>query len=123
MGSDTVTPASTAYAYSVLTKWEDVSILGEEVRKNYICGVMDQELLMEYVSKLISLWKEMYPKVKDRSDFGEETTKEFMAFERFYDDPLEIFRGDNLITVFKFEKCLRWILEKVGLTKFEDTRL
>lgn len=109
-----------AYAFKLLEKWGELMDLGEQFRKNMLLGIIDQELTMEYISRLTRLWLELYPKIKGRTDLDPEVVKNFEQFRKYFEDPTLLRDPEEAQNLFKFEEMLRWAIEELGITNIEE---
>jgi len=101
------------YAEMLLTLWENIVALEIKVKKNYLDGVLDRETLLQYISLLLTLYKELLPKVKGRSI--EEKLKKYKAY---YLDPDKLLEEPEKINNLTLH--LREALEDLGITSIES---
>lgn len=109
-----------AYAFKLLEKWGELMDLSEDFRKNMLLGIIDQELTMEYISRLTRLWLELYPKIRGRTDLDLKLVKEFEQFKKYFEDPILLKNPKEAQNLFKFEEMLRWAIEELELTNIEE---
>ena len=58
------------YAGLILEKWGEIISLREEFRQNVLEGRVDRQLMNLYITKLSSVYIEIYPKIVERDDFN-----------------------------------------------------
>jgi len=118
------------YARLLLEKWVDIMQLREEFRYNYLEDKPNPEVLKEYISKLTSLYGELYPKINKNIHFSD-LQKKIDKFRPHYFNPLLLIEGletenesktkdvkRNYKLTFELDDLLRDILEKLGITKW-----
>jgi len=117
-------PSGVAYTYTLLNKWEEIIELGEKYRENYMENRADLKIARQYISKLTRMWLELYPKLKGRTEADlEDLVKHFEDYRVFYTNPKLLLMPSNAAKLFKLEEATREALEKLKITKFEDTEL
>lgn len=105
-----------AYAFDLLQTWNAIKTISEQTRMDYLRGRTDPRKYAEYVALMTSLWLELYPKVKGRSDFGDLAGR----FEEYKDDfvqPAKTFVSPK--RAMKLQILLREAIEKLKITTFE----
>lgn len=117
-----------SYAYSLLSKWIEISEFGEAIRVEMLSQDPEIDIHRNFVAKLTRFWLELEPKVDSRQELGNELIKNFNNFkETFYSPDLLMpmekdkpeVRVNKLKRAFELEQTLRKVVEKLGLTKFE----
>lgn len=113
------------YAKAILEKWLEIGDLRERFTYNYLMKEPNQKIVKEYVSKLISLYKEVLPKVKDHPTFDKDTVR-IAKFSAHSYDPMLLIEGrekkageeetKNYKLVFELDELLRDIMEKLKIT-------
>lgn len=107
-----------AYAYTLLKKWERVIELREEFIMNYMNNRANPVVANEYISRLVSLWAELLPKVSGRTDHSE-IAKTFEALRPYRYDPRTIYKNDDPTVLMQLDEAIRMVIETLGITKFE----
>lgn len=115
-----------SYAQTILTKWLEIIEIGEKIRTNLMSFNHDPEDLYLYVSKLTRLWLELKPKVVGKKFTTKGLEADFLAFQKYYYDPMQLIRPDSKNektnpdseTIFKLEETLRTVLEELHVTEW-----
>lgn len=116
------------YAKILLEKWIEIVDLREDFRFGYMEGTAQPEVLKEYVSRLTSLYGELYPKVNENVQFKDLQSR-IDKFQPHYFDPMMLIEGietktqpedkpKNFKLVFELDELLREIMEKLRITQF-----
>ena len=108
-----------SYRGKILQKWLEIVEMGELVRKFYILDKKDKELLAEYIAKLATLWKEVYPKVEGRSELHE-LEQEFNRFSELVNNPIDLLEEENSGTIQELETIIRKVLDKLDMLPMES---
>jgi hypothetical protein len=114
------------YAGLILEKWGEIISLREEFRQNVLEGRIDRQLMNLYITKLSSVYIEIYPKIVERDDFNNHNTNKELFTERFegfidfYRNPTMFYGAGNGQKIFEFEEVIRIALEKLKLLDFEE---
>ena len=115
------------YAGLILDKWGEIISLREEFRQNVLEGRIDRPLMNLYITKLSSVYIEIYPKIVERDDFNNHAdpnkvlfTTRFESFIEFYRNPTKFYTQGNGQKIFEFEEVIRIALEKLKLLDFEE---
>ena len=100
-------------------------MMREEFMQNYLKWKGDKhstnsEASNIYISLLISMWAELYPKVEGRSDQSE-LVKEFDKFTPYRYDPKKMYEDakDEPTIIFDLDKCLGKAVHVLKLTEIE----
>ena len=116
---DDVLSSGKLYAGYLLQKWTEIGELSEKFRTNLMLQDADHIVTYQYISQLTRLWGELYPKIAGRNDLSE-LVAEFEHFSPYYYDPSQLAQPDKSEEIFKLEYVLRMVLEKLGITKYEE---
>lgn len=116
---------SSEYKQFLIAKWESIVLLREKFWAEYLAwkgeiNTATTETTHEYISQLISMWAELYPKVKGRAD-QTDLVKTFEEFENYRFDPKKIIsdaQGDPKLII-KLDKTLCEAVNMLKLTNFE----
>lgn len=108
--------SKSAWEFEILGKWREIIEIAEAFRVNHIAQVKDLDIRNLYAAKLTRLWLELLPKVKGRTEFGEDFERQFMEFRPFYFDPGGFFEKEDMARIYELEECLRLVLEKLRIT-------
>jgi hypothetical protein len=107
------------YARIILGKWAELIVIREEFRENFISKRKDMNLMRLYITKLTSLYIELYPKIIERSDFGEEFIERYKGFNKYYHNPTLFYEDGEAVKLFELEECLSIALDKLKVLDFE----
>jgi len=118
---DNLAPSGDAYTYTLLSKWEQIMEQAEEYRRSMLLNREDPHTQINFIAKLTRLWLELRPKVEGREEFGD-LQDNFMAFEKYYNDPTLLLKQAHADDILALETMLRTIIERLGITKFEGKR-
>ena len=111
-----------AYAYKLLESWFQFKEISDRVRAASLSSNADQnpEDIYAYVSLMTSLWKELEPKVKGRSDFKADGFEaEFMRYKQFWFNPSLMLEKGNQMKMYEMELTLREAFERLKITVWE----
>jgi len=108
-----------SYAFKILEKWFRFRDIAEEVHASSLSDNADKdyEKLYTYISQMVSLWLELYPKIVGRSDL-KEFEKQFVKYKQYYHNPRLLMEDKNSADCSEMELTLRDALEKLGITKW-----
>ena len=116
------------YGELLMEKWGEIIILREEVRLNNLELRKDKNTMNLYITKITSLYIELYPKVIGRSDFNDKNdegisfTDKYKSFIKYYHEPSLFYESGEGNSVFRMEEMLSIALEKLRLLQFENRR-
>lgn len=118
------------YGGLILAEWYDIIALSQEFRISMMSEEYDDEICRRYISKLTRLWLELEPKVRERKDFGQ-WREDFLKLDTYAADPTKFFVDNpntekdeeaegipNSDELYRFERVMRWIIEKLLITRF-----
>jgi hypothetical protein len=113
------TSARQTYALRLIQLYLECIDFSQEAQKYFFRNELDNEIVLEYVSRLLRLWKEFVPKVKDRAEL-KDLKDEFMKFEKYSLDPDTLLVDTSQIR--RLEATLTDTFDKLGLTKLENIK-
>jgi hypothetical protein len=107
------------YAHRIISLWLECLDFAQEAQKFFLRGETENEITLEYIARLVQLWRELGPKVKSRAEL-KELEDEFMSFEQYSREPkLLLSDPDKIIAL---ESAVRNVLDKLQLTSIENVR-
>lgn len=108
------------HAHAILEKWERLSDVSITYVQKYLNDQEDKNVQNEYISLMLDIWKHLYPKVKDRNDFGDDIKNAFEDFKKFRKNPKSITADEKSVEEFMaMEEHMAIVLEKLKITDFE----
>lgn len=120
MPSNDTIPASMAYAMRIVELWLQCYEMSIKFRQDAMAHQGDPELSNLYISQLTRLWMELYPKIKDRSDFKPNTfPADYEKYKQYYFDPDKLLDPKNSDDLLNLEMIIREAMEKLALTRFD----
>jgi hypothetical protein len=107
------------YAQRIISLWLECLDFAQEAQKFFLRGETENDITLEYIARLVQLWRELGPKVKSRVEL-KELEDEFMSFEQYSQQPkLLLADPDRIIAL---EAIVRNVLDKLGITSIENVR-
>jgi hypothetical protein len=109
----------------ILELWMQTSAISTEVSKEMLGKKkgdnVDAENQNQFVANLMSLWKQLCPKIKGKVFKGDSNLeKEFNLFEKYRTDPQMLVRDTSDLSksenIFKLEDVIRRALEQLKIT-------
>lgn len=113
------TDARKAYTLRVIQLWLEAIDVSQAAQVFFLRGETENEITLEYVARLVRLWREFVPKVKSRAELKELEGK-FMEFESYCNNPRSLLEEPDKIIM--LEATVRDVLDKLGLTAIENLR-
>lgn len=113
---DDVMTVGKAYAFDLLQTWNRIKTVSEENRALFLQFRIDHRKYSEYIALMTSLWMELYPKVKGRTEFGT-LSDEFDEYREDFVQPAKTYISPR--RAMKLQMLLRQALEKLRITDFE----
>jgi hypothetical protein len=109
--------AADAYAFDVLDMWKDIIKTRIEFRNKYGSKVIDPDIQVLYVNKLMDFWLELLPMIEGRREFGEAFVNDYLGFRKYRSDYMRIIFDKGEVE--RLEEMLRRAVHKLGITNFE----
>ncbi|MEO0272624.1 MAG: hypothetical protein ABIM30_06000 [candidate division WOR-3 bacterium] len=108
--------ANRLYARRIVELWLEAIDFSQQAHSYFLRGEPENEITMEYIARLVRLWRELVPKVKNRIEL-QELEQEFMLFENFCvrNPKLLLSQPEKLV---ELEMVLTQVMDKLGLTQF-----
>ncbi|MCX8171316.1 MAG: hypothetical protein N3E47_05030 [Candidatus Bathyarchaeota archaeon] len=108
------------YAKRIIELWLETLEYSQSAQALFLRGELENEVITEYVSRLVRLWRELLPKVKNMAEV-QELEKEFMLFEEFCiaNPRLLIGHPEKLV---ELEMVLTAVLDKLGVTQLDTLK-
>jgi len=113
------------YTQRVVELWLECLDFAQESQKYLLKGnaqstISDEnEIILEYIARLIQLWRELGPKVKSRVEL-KELENEFISFEQYSQQPRMLL--DEPDKIIALEAIIRNVLDKLGITAIENMK-
>jgi hypothetical protein len=103
------------YKKYLLDLWTATSQNMISFRVAYLRNEIDKDSLVEFTALLTELWAQLRPKARGTDVISDEL---FKKYDEYFRDPGKIF--DNPEDLFEMYQDIRELLEKIGITKFEE---
>jgi len=114
------TDARKVYTLRIINLWLESLDVSQAAQVYFLRGEIENEVSLEWIARLVRLWRELVPKVKSRAEL-KELEKEFMGFEADCAMPKEMLMG-NPDKIIALEGIIRDVLDKLGLTAIENIK-
>jgi hypothetical protein len=111
--------ARRTYTLRIINLWLEVIDVSQAAQVFFLRGETENEITLEYVARLIRLWREFVPKVKSRVEL-KDLEERFMSFEQYSDVPKSLLEDPDKIIA--LEAIIRDVLDKLQLTSIENVR-
>ena len=116
------------YAAFIRNRWIEIELIREEFFQGLFIKTVDPDTISKYLSKLISLWIELKPKIEGRLELRD-LEDEFLAFQtdiiNMENNFLITKGGEKKVDIeklYKLEEVIRKAIEKLGVTKLENEK-
>ena len=107
------------YALRIIELWLECLDFSHKAQVFILRDEPENEVTLEYVARLTRLWKELKPKVQNRSELKDLVNK-YMAFEPFAIQPKDLLTNPEQI--YALEETLCEVLDKLGMTLLENIK-
>lgn len=107
------------YSLRIVELWLECVDFAQEAQKYIMRDEAENDVVLEYLARLTRLWKELKPKVENRSEL-KDLANEYMAFEAFAITPKDLLTQPEQI--YKLEEVICKTLDKLGLTTLESIK-
>ena len=111
--------ARQTYSMRIIQLWLECIDFSQEAQKFILRNEPENDVVLEYVARLVRLWREFVPKVRNRPEL-KELEKEFFSFESYCTNPETLLTEPLQIRL--LEAVLTDVLDRLGLTKLENMR-
>jgi hypothetical protein len=108
------------YSTQIVTLWLECLNSSSNAQVFILRGEAENDICLDYISRLTTLWKELKPKVKDRTEL-KDIMVTYMSFEDFARTPRMLLADPEKL--YELEEIIRTVLDKLRLTTFETMRL
>lgn len=116
---DDLDSARKTYSLRIIQLWLECIDLSHESQKLFLRGEPENEINYEYVARLVRLWKEFKPKVKNRTEL-ENLMGQYEQFNDYCIDPRKLLEDPDKI--FLLEEVICDVMDKLGLTLLENIK-
>ena len=107
------------YSSRLITLWLECIDLSHEARRLYLRGEYENDLNFLFVARLTRLWRELKPKVENRTEL-KDLVNQYMLFEQYYIDCNKI--KDDPDKILELEGILCDVMDKLGITQLENIK-
>ena len=114
------TDARRVYTLRIVNLWLEALDVAQAAQVYFLRGEIENEISLEWIARLVRLWRELVPKVKSRAEL-KELESQFMEFEQACSMPKEMLMG-NPDKIIALEGVIRDVLDKLNLTSIENMK-
>lgn len=107
---------SNVYALTILQRWNDCLDISQKAQAFFLRGEAENELTLDYIARLVTLWRELSPKVKNRTELAP-IKERFLSYSKYINYPNTLMVEPDKL--FEIEDIIREALDKLAVTKIE----
>ena len=112
--------ARRTYTRRIIDLWLEIIDVSQAAQVYFLRGEIENEISLEWIARLVRLWRELVPKVLSRVEL-KELEGPFMEFEQACAMPKEMLMG-NPDKIIALEGIIRDVLDKLNLTSIENIK-
>lgn len=105
--------AKQLYSSRIIQLWLEAIDVSQEAQVFFLRGENENEITLEYIARLVRLWREFVPKVQNRAEL-KELEREFMEFAPLCADPKQFITDPDKIIA--LEAVLTKVLDRLDIT-------